>query len=150
MLFISSPCHDPFLHPPALLDPLGSTLALGRGKAGWGIPSCLFLGSALRVGRFMKHPVQAVGRWEGFSLSRVGVPAPASPEDRSWDRIVPLGFCSAAWRCAALHEPAWIRESCWGPGALINGMLLLPLPPTHFHFHFTYGTQPCNSQPGHK
>lgn len=150
MLFISSPRRDPSLQPcspsPCPAGTPGIHAGSGEGEGSLGHPQLSFLGAALRVGRVRKHPEQAVGQWEGFSLSMVGVPGPAIPEDGSWDRIVPLGFCLEM--CSA--PLAWIRESCWASAALINGMLLLPLPPTHFHFHFTCGTQPCHSQPGHK
>lgn len=147
MLFISSPRRDPPSSPPSPSSSPAETphwLCEGGRQAG------AFLGAALRVGRLVKHPEQAVGQWEGFSLSRVAVPSSAIPEDDP-------GMGSCLWASAALPgrwevllEAAWIRESCSASGALINGMLLLPLPPTHFHFHFTCGTQPCNSQPGHK
>lgn len=145
-----TPPSSPPPHPPFLLEPHGSTLALGSGEGSLGHSQPAFLGAALRMGRFMEHPEQVVGRREGFSLCRVGVPAPAIPEDGSGIGSRPWGSAALPGRCEVLHEAAWIRESCSASGALINGMLLLPLPPTHFHFHFTCGTQPYNSQPGHK
>lgn len=51
------------------------------------------------------------------------------------------------------RTPWEMRSLCLGGnllGPLINEMLLLPLPPTHFHFHFTCGTQHCDPEPGCK
>lgn len=93
----------------------------------------------------MEHPEQAAGQWEGFSSPGwVFLPLP-SPRTGPGTGLCPWGSAALPGRWEEL------RESCWASGTLINGMLLLPLPPshppTHFHFHFTCGTQPCNPSP---